>query len=240
MRQPYKTILLLFFLLTFFPGCVTTEDAQHKNKKQSQPVILTDPPKTLAILPFENNSVTDADRFAPLSKGLPAMIITDLNKNGSGLKLVEREKIQALLKEIAFGQTGAVDETQAVKVGKILGAQAIALGSFMVLGKKIRMDVRLIKVETSELVLAEAITGESEDFMRLEQNLAAKIADSMKAVLPPRKDLSGSGIEAALYFSQGLNALDQGDKARAGELFAKCVELDPIYKTQVENIKELQ
>jgi len=55
-------------------------------------------PKTLAILPFENNAITDADRYEPLSKGLSAMLITDLNRSGTGLRLIERTKIQSLLK----------------------------------------------------------------------------------------------------------------------------------------------
>ena len=239
MKYLNRITVFLFSWLIIFSGCVSTQDAAQKYEKRPTSISMDQPPKTLAILPFENNSVTDSDRFAPLSKGLPAMIITDLNKNGAGLKLIERDKIQALLKEIAFGQTGSVDESQAVKVGKILGAQAIALGSFMVLGENIRIDVRIIKVETSELVLAESIVGESDDFMRLEQDLANRIADSMKASLSPRKDLSKSGIDAALYFSQGLNAMDRGDKAEARRLFAKCIELDPIYETQIENIKEL-
>ncbi len=51
--------------------------------------------KTLAILPFENNSVTDTAMYAPLAKGLSAMLITDLNTGGSTLKIIERGKIQA-------------------------------------------------------------------------------------------------------------------------------------------------
>ena len=239
MQYPNWITVFLFSWLIILSGCVSTQDAAQKYEKRPTSVSMTNPPKTLAILPFENNSVTDAERFAPLSKGLPAMLTTDLNRNGAGLKLIERDKIQALLKEIAFGQTGVVDESQAVKVGKILGAQAIALGSFMVLGENIRIDVRIIKVETSELFLAESIMGESNNFMNLEQNLADRIADSMKAGLIPRKGQSKSGIDAALYFSQGLNALDQGNKKEAERLFRKCIELDPIYKTQIENMKEL-
>jgi len=229
----------LFSLFIIFAGCAGSQNAAQRSEKRPATLSMDQPPQTLAILPFENNSVTDSNRFAPLSKGLPAMIITDLNKNGAGLKLIERDKIQALLKEIAFGQTGGVDETKAVQVGKILGAQAIALGAFMVLGEKMRIDVRIIKVETSELILAESIVGESDDFMRLEQVLTGKIAESLKVSLRPRETMSKSGIDAALYFSKGLNALDRGDRAEAIRLFSKCVELDPAYKVQIENIKSL-
>ncbi len=239
MKYSNRFTVFLFSLFIIFAGCAGSQNAAQRSEKRPATLSMDQPPQTLAILPFENNSVTDSNRFAPLSKGLPAMIITDLNKNGAGLKLIERDKIQSLLKEIAFGQTGSVDETKAVQVGKILGAQAIALGSFMVLGERIRIDVRIIKVETSELILAESIVGESDDFMRLEQVLTGKIADSLKVSLRPQKTISKSGIDAALYFSKGLNALDRGDKAEAKRFFSKCVALDPVYKRQIENIKSL-
>jgi TolB-like protein len=196
-------------------------------------------PKTLAILPFENNSVTDPERFAPLSKGLSAMLITDLNRSGSTLKLIERNKIQALLKEIALSQSGNVDESTAVRAGNILGAQTIAFGSFMVLGKRVRIDTRIIRVETSELIMAESIDGSSDDFMNLERKLAKKIADSLKVAFQPETATSESDIDAALYFSRGLEAIDRGDKEEAKQLFKKSIELDPAYKKQVDNVQGL-
>ncbi len=191
--------------------------------------------ETLAILPFENNSVTDPERYAPLSKGLSAMLITDLNKNAPSMKLIERGKIAALLKEVALSQSGAVDDSTAVQAGKVLGAQCIAFGSFMVIGKQVRIDTRIIKVETSALVMAESISGKCNDFMTLEQDLAKKIADSFNVGLNTKDMKAGSDIEAALYFSEGLDLLDKGDKAGAQKMFKECIKLDPAYKTQVDN-----
>jgi TolB-like protein len=199
-------------------------------------------PATLAILPFENNSVTDAEQYAPLSKGLSAMLITDLQNSGAGLKIIEREKIKAVLQEIALGQSGAVDQATAIKAGRILGAQSIAFGSFMVLGEQVRIDVRIIMVETSETVMGDSVMGSSNDFIELERKLAMKIANSMQVAFQPEGAVpaASSDINAALYFSKGLDALDEGDRAEADRLFAKCIQLDPAYKAQVENVKGLK
>jgi TolB-like protein len=194
-------------------------------------------PRTLAILPFENNSVTDPERYAPLTKGLSAMLITDLSKSGSKLKLIERGKIQALLEEIALGQTGCVDESTAIRAGNILGAQTIAFGSFMVLGNQVRIDTRIIRVETSELIMAESIDGDSGNFINLERKLAEKIAGSLKVAFRSETSASGSDIDAALYFSRGLDALDRGDREEANRLFKKSMELDPAYKKQVAGVQ---
>lgn len=195
-------------------------------------------PKTMAILPFENNSVTDPQRFEPLSRGLAAMLITDLQQSAGAMTIIEREKIQSLLKEVALSQSGSVDKATAVRVGRILGAQAIAFGSFMVLMDQVRIDVRIVKVETSEMLMAESIVGRSDAFIELQKNLARKIAASLRLAMAPETGAGGaSDISAALYFSKGLDAVDRGDKDEARRLFAKAVEMDPAYRQQVANVK---
>ena len=193
--------------------------------------------QTLAILPFDNNSITEPEKYAPLSDGLAAMLITDLNKNDSVLTVIERNKIKSILKEIALGQMGGVDQSTAIEAGKILGAQSIAFGSFTIMGDMIRIDVRIIKVESSELVMAESVSGEMKNFMALETNLATKIADALKTSLKGSSGRSESSIDAALYFSKGIDAMDKGNKKEAQKLFNKAIEIDPTYKIQVQAIK---
>jgi TolB-like protein len=194
-------------------------------------------PETLAILPFENNSVSDAQRYEPLSKGLAAMLITDLNKQESALKLIERDKIAALLQEIALGQSGVVDQATALRAGRILGAQSIAFGSFMVLAEQVRIDLRIVNVETSELILADSIIGASDAFIALEGRLAAKIARSLRIAFKPEAPGAAGSMDAALLFSLGVAALDRGETAEADRLFAQCVDLDPAYRYQVDSVK---
>jgi curli biogenesis system outer membrane secretion channel CsgG len=233
-----RMIAALGMIFLLFFGCVEAQKATRpatEAESGTGVAAIGEVPKTLAILPFENNSVTEPERFAPLSKGLSAMLTTDLKNAGTTLKLLEREQIQAMLKEVALSQSGSVDQSTAVRVGRMLGAQAIAFGSFMVLGTDVRMDLRIVKVETSEMLMAESIVGSSDAFIDLERKLAGKIAGSLKIALQPATAGTGSDINAALYFSQGLDALDRGDKPGAGRLFAKAIALDPAYKSQVDN-----
>ena len=78
--------------------------------------------RTLVILPFENNSVTTPETYDPLKSGLSVMLMTELANSEAAFTLVEREKIRALLDEITLGQTGVIDASTAVKMGKMLGA----------------------------------------------------------------------------------------------------------------------
>lgn len=229
-------LLWILFVAAFFltTGCNTSHTGV--STKSVPVLVLEDPPETLAILPFENNSVTEPEKYAPLSKGMSAMLITDLNRAGTSVKLIEREKIQTLLKEIALGQSGTVDQTTAVQVGKLLGAQSIAFGAFMVLDTTVRIDLRIINVETSELILADNVTGGSSNFIRLEQDLAQRIANSLKIALKPQKTPDQSDILAALYFSQGIEAHDAGDQEKAKKMFGQAVSIDPSYRDKIQDI----
>ena len=195
---------------------------------------------TLAVLPFENNSVTDAERYGPLAKGFAAMLTTDIGRKFPALKMVERTRIDALLREMQLGMSGMVDEATAVRAGRILGSQHIAFGSFIVLGGQVRIDARIIKVETSEVVAAESVAGESGEILALISRLAGNIAASFKgwSVSATLFDPAVKGkLDAALYFSRGLEALDRDLAEEAKMWFDKCVQADPLYRQQIESLR---
>ena len=60
---------------------------------------------------------------------------------------------------------------------KVLGAHAFLMGSFTKLDKKkMRIDARLVKTETGELIKAEKVEGNPKDFAELQAELALKVA----------------------------------------------------------------
>jgi curli biogenesis system outer membrane secretion channel CsgG len=81
----------------------------------------------IAILAFENNSTWSywGDRL-----GLAASdeMTTQLVKSGE-FAVIERQQIDAILAEQKMGAAGLVDPATAARVGKLLGAQAVIVGS---------------------------------------------------------------------------------------------------------------
>ncbi|MDM8524987.1 CsgG/HfaB family protein [Desulfococcaceae bacterium HSG8] len=213
-------------------GCIPQEIGEAGQKTES--VVR---PKTLAILHFDNYSVTDQKRFNALEKGLSAMLITELKHSGAKPRLIERERIRDLMAEIRLSQSGTADESALVRGGRILGAQAIAFGSFMVLGNRVRIDTRIVYVETGEVIMAEFVTGKSDAFMELVTMLARKIADSMNISFHPGPTAPESDIKAAIFFSKGLEAMDRGNMTEASRLFDKAISIDPVYERQVRDVK---
>ena len=141
------------------------------------PISFPDDKIIIAVVDFINTSQDDQYDF--LEKTIPEAIITNLAKRGN-IEIVERSRLTEALKEMELGMTGILDEHTAVEVGRAVGANAILLGSFVSIGDIIRINARLIDVETSKIIKAEIVQGGvGKEIFKLMDELA----ESMEAQL---------------------------------------------------------
>lgn len=235
-----ESLVTAFCLLAFIfiiSGCT-----EVRVQKIEEPLIQQAPtaelPSPLAIFPFENNAITRNKEFEPLTGGLAAMLTTDLRHAAPSLRIIERNRIKELLQEIDMSQSGYIDQATALRIGKILGAKSLVFGSFVVIGEQLRIDARVVNVETSETIFAESINGTSDQFMQSEKKLAAKIAGTFQDRSAfHHASASANTLNAALAFSRGLEALDRGDEKKAETYFQKSIELDPNFAKQVASVR---
>src|SRR3989442_11503684 len=97
----------------------------------------------------------DRENFDGLQGGIPGMLSSELGANPA-VRLVEREQVQHLLDEQNLGAAGRVDAQTAAKIGKIVGAKYAITGMFMDFSGDFRLDIRLVNVETTDIVRVEA------------------------------------------------------------------------------------
>jgi len=148
----------------------------------------------IAVLAFDNESVTDRERFEPFRRGIADALTADLSRE-KGFSLLERTRIEALLSELNLSTSGLVDAASAQRLGRILGVQALVLGSFSAVGEMVRIDARFAEVETGRVLGAEEVSGKTANFFELEQALAVKIVEGFRTRFPGREE--GSGKEGA-------------------------------------------
>jgi TolB-like protein len=200
--------------------------------------------KTIAISYFDN---TSGDvKYNALSKGIADMLITDLSKI-KGVSIVEREKLEKLVQEIKLEQSKYFDAATAQKLGKGLGAQNILTGSFYLLDNTLRIDARLIDVQTGGIILAEQVTGSKNNFFALHQQLATLL--SKKLNIPYSPDLSGLykpseevSLTAVVNYSNAIELQDQGMNAAAQNILEQTVKTYPKFnfaKNKLNDLKEL-
>ena len=181
----------------------------------------------VAVLYFDNN--TALREYDVLRKGMADMLITDLSASEQ-LTLVEREKLDAVLAEIKQSNSRYFDPETAVKIGKLAGAAYAVTGAFTAFDPEVRIDVRMIDIQTRKVLIAAQVKGKKEDFFGLEQQLVKRFLDSLSAKVPAAGGAAGSvTLASAVKFSQGLETLDQGDLKAASTQLAAVVRDSPDF-----------
>lgn len=186
---------------------------------------------TLAVMDFTNTSVDEKERFDPMQQGFASMMINYL-EGATDLKVVERERIQWLLDELELQrQPGIVDQESAVRTGKLLGATAVLFGAFTVHGKQMWLSARLVKVETGEILLAEQIFGNRDDFFELVEDLSGQVTEAIGTELASASEAGqeSRSLDAVLSYSQGLGLIEQGKYQEAYDKFIEALDYDPSY-----------
>ena len=218
----------------------------RKNKSDSYEIERPDPGlTTLAIVDFTNNSLDDRERLNPLEGGMASMMIHQLD-GAVGLKVIERERIQWLLDELDLQQeAGRVDQETAVRTGKLLGASAVLFGSFMKHRNDLRINARLVKVETGEIMMTEQVMGKDKDFFELAEELSLKVAQGINVTM--QETLIGErtetrSLDAMISYSEGLELLEREDYQGAYVKFQDALEYDDGYeraRRKAESLKPL-
>jgi len=136
----------------------------------------------IAIWEFENHAETHWWFFKDMGPAARNQIDTEFSENkqlSDKFSVVERDKLNLVLKEQGLAQSGAVDPASAAKVGKILGVKYIVLGGidkfnidktsggigkFGVGGSMVQanatINMRLIDTTTAERVLSLSADGD--------------------------------------------------------------------------------
>lgn len=101
---------------------------------------------------------------------------TDLAKS-ERITLVERAQLGQALRELRLQSTGLTEPAQARKVGKLVGADAIIVGSFYVRGNQIVINARVVDVRTGKVMAgrAENVQGKLSDLYVLLGDLANRL-----------------------------------------------------------------
>ncbi|MCU0636199.1 MAG: CsgG/HfaB family protein [Gemmatimonadaceae bacterium] len=177
--------------------------------------------KTVAVLAFDNNS--GKPDFEPLGRGLSAMMTSDL-ASVDALQLVERDRLADLTREIDHAGTKWFDSTTAVKAGRLVSAQYVVTGSFITIDPAIRIDTRVIHVETGAIVKTAKVTGQQDQLFELQQKLARSLVKDLDVALSPAAEAQLAERQAnnrvddmptMLRFSEGVRLSDQRDYAGA-------------------------
>jgi TolB-like protein len=199
-RLPQSALLALLILLC----SAASTSAQDVEKS------------VVAVLRFDNN--TGDDKYDHLGRALSSMTISDLSVLDD-ITMVERDRLEELIAELDLQQSGYVDPESAQEIGMIIGAQYVVAGAFITAEPEMRLDTRIARVETSEIVTTADVRGQSESLFDLQQRLADELIAGFGLVLTEEQEARLreqqeanriDDVETMVAFSQALCLLDYG------------------------------
>lgn len=194
---------------------------------------------TVAVLDFTGLMIGQAGNSAPLGKAVASMLTTELHGR-PGLRVIERHQLQDLLTEQKLALSGRVDEGTAVTIGKLLGAQYMIYGQVTSIATQLRMDMRAVDVETSEIVEARKMTATTDELL----DVVVQMADAFGRQLdltPPSKRPAMESIpfRATIEFSRAVDFEDRGEIERALEHYRAALAIFPRHPAALAAVERL-
>ena len=199
---------------------------------------------TVAILYFDYTGKDD--QMGMLRKGLAQMLISDLSGNAS-FEIVERDRLQEILEELKLNQTNQIDKGSANKIGKLLGARYMVLGGYFDLMGSLRVDARVVEVETGKVIKSVGSTSKPEEFLNLQQRLSGELTSvlstELKSSTAPTKDRPKPPkelrVSTARKYSEALDAIDKKDKETAKAKLKEVLKEQPDFSLAQIDLKSL-
>jgi TolB-like protein len=208
MRPPRRLVLPALLVLS-------TLAAAGPPQEQEQSVV--------AVLRFDNN--TGDERYDHLGRAMSSMMISDLSVIDR-IQLVERERLEEVMSELDLQYSGRVDPETAQSLGMIVGAEYMVFGSFVTVDPEMRLDTRITRTETTEIVTTADVRGQGQSLFDLQQQLADTLIAGLELVLSEEEQARLRAqqeanriddLETAVAFSEALCLMDYGAYEEAFE-----------------------
>ena len=208
------------------PAARDSKDAAPTQQEQAER-------PSIAVLPFNNMSGDPEQEY--FSDGITEDIITDLSKV-SGLFVVARNT--------AFTYKGKPVKVQ--QVGQELGVAFILEGSVRKAASRVRVTGQLISSKDGGHVWADRFDRDLTDIFAIQDEITHAIVEELKVKLLPQEKKSigqdpTDNVEAYTYYLRGRQFLHRHSKSYyqlARRMFAKAVELDPLYARAYSGIAD--
>lgn len=127
---------------------------------------------SLTVLPFEQKGEVSDASFSFRDNLIDSLVAE------SRFRVIERDRLDLILKEQEISRSKLIDRSTALKVGKLAAAESIVMGSIVETRTGIEIVSRMFDTETSDIVATADVYGEVKDLPALRylaQGMAIKL-----------------------------------------------------------------
>jgi TolB-like protein len=199
-----------------------------------------------AVLPFQNTGSYGQDKevFEALELGLAAMIARAIDGH-PGADVVQRPRLDEVMRKLDLGPAQRVDAASAAQIGKGIGARYTITGSFADFYGKFRINARLVNAENGEIVKVVSNNDpklqDRAQLAAIAQTVGEKITSA--AGLAPYPDGSAPATiptDAITAYSRGLLHENRGERAKASEFYQRALTAFPGFEEAAAGLKRVR
>ena len=106
----------------------------------------------MGIAVWDLEDLSPMEHLGPdMGEILSTQVIETVKKKGI-YNVVERERLLIALEELRLGTESFVDESTRMRLGQMVGVRLMIFGAYQVIEDKMRLDLRLVEVETGRII----------------------------------------------------------------------------------------
>jgi TolB-like protein len=187
------------------------------------------PAGSIGVVPF--STPANDTLLRPLSYALTDLLATDL-ATSPRLKLVERAQMDAMLRELSLVDAGVVDPRTAPRVGKLVSARRLIIGSISRSGPdQVTLQASVVDVLAGSVGVLVTATAPLSKVIDAEDELALRAFTELGIVLTPAERArvqrqAGTQLVTLVAYGRGLQSEAHGDAAAATQFYGEAARLD--------------
>lgn len=189
----------------------------------------------LSILDFEVSGISEKESLILID------YLSSIIHESGQYKVIDRGQRETILKELEFSLSGCTDEECQLEAGRLLQARYIIVGSMGSVGNRYFLNMKLIDVETGEMLNTSSHKYTSLDAMIDEgESLALQLisSDEISVTEAPAKGESPEGTQpAGASTVETRNGIQEEPKGRRGSSLGPgimgAVFVDPYQRVPI-------
>ena len=188
-------------------------------------------PRTVGVLPFDQAGL-DSNTVA-LGYGFADLLRVDLAKSQQ-LRIVDRLRLDAIMRELALATSGRADSSSAPRVGRLVQARRVVYGALATRGDNMGVSVGVADAATSQVQPALNTQMRLDAILDTEKQVALRLFESMGVNLTPAEraaveERPTKNIAAFLAYGRGARYDSEFRFADAVGAYDEALRLDPNF-----------
>jgi len=192
-------------------------------------------PKPIAVITFEN--LSGDPEYDYLSKAIPNLLITSLEQSRY-LRVTTWERMRDLAEQLGRERVEDIDEAIGFELCRLDDIEVVVTGSFVKAGNTFATDVKVLDVQSKELIASASARGDGVESIldsqvdALSEEIARGVGLSRRRIEKtqrPVAEVTTTSMEAYNYYLRGVDEYDKFYYDDARRFLDRAITIDSTF-----------